>query len=254
MKAHDRIHSWLNRLGWQIRRYRPDDPCRDLPDLSREQHDIIRRVSGQTYTGPSRLATLLQAVEHLVRHRIPGDLVECGVWKGGSMMAAALQLRLLKEESRSLWLYDTFTGMTEPTGHDIDLCGREAAQLLQDPAHAEAVACAAGLAEVQRNLASTGYPSERVHCVAGPVEQTIPGTAPEQIALLRLDTDWYESTRHELVHLYPRLVPGGLLIIDDYGHWQGARRAVDEFLANQPAPLYLHRIDYTARCLVKPSP
>lgn len=254
MRFHDRIHSGLNRLGWQIRRYRPEDPCRELPDLTTEEQAIIRRVSGLTYTGPARLAALLQAVEHIGRHRIPGDIVECGVWKGGSMAAAALQLLRLGDSQRTLWLYDTFSGMTEPTGHDVDLCGREATRLLHDPLHGETVACAAGLAEVQTNLSSTGYPPERIRCIPGPVERTIPAEAPGRIALLRLDTDWYESTRHELRHLYPRLEAGGILIIDDYGHWQGARKAVDEFLADQPHPLYLHRIDYTARCLVKPHP
>ena len=72
---------------------------------------------------------------------------------------------------------------------------------------------------------------------------------PERIALLRIDTDWYESTRHELVHLYPRLSPGGVLIIDDYGHWQGARKAVDEYFQ---AGLFLNHIDYTGRLAIKP--
>jgi hypothetical protein len=93
-----------------------------------------------------------------------------------------------------------------------------------------------------------------VHFVRGRVEDTIPGTVPERIALLRLDTDWYASTRHELIHLYPRLVPGGILIIDDYGHWQGARKATDEFLAGLPTPVFLQRLDYTGRLAVKPSP
>jgi hypothetical protein len=111
---------------------------------------------------------------------------------------------------------------------------------------------AVGLDAVRRTVLGSGYPAERVHFVEGRVEDTLPAHAPEQLALLRLDTDWYESTRAEMEHLYPRLVPGGVLIIDDYGHWEGARRAVDEhFAAHGPAPL-LHRIDYTARIAVKP--
>jgi hypothetical protein len=113
------------------------------------------------------------------------------------------------------------------------------------------VRCIATLEDVTANVAAVGYPAELVKFVRGKVEDTIPVTAPESIAILRLDTDWYESTRHELEHLYPRLVPGGVLIIDDYGHWQGARRAVDEYLARLPEPLLLNRIDYTGRIAIK---
>jgi hypothetical protein len=96
-----------------------------------------------------------------------------------------------------------------------------------------------------------GYPKEKLHYVQGKVEDTIPGAAPGQIALLRLDTDWYESTHHELIHLYPRLSAGGVLIVDDYGHWQGSRRAVDEWIAQTGARILLNRIDYTGRVAVK---
>jgi hypothetical protein len=102
---------------------------------------------------------------------------------------------------------------------------------------------------VRFNIAKTQYPFERIVLVKGPVEKTRPDTVPESIALLRLDTDWYESTRHELTHLYPRLSSGGVLIVDDYGHWQGSRKAVDEFLGGR---LFLSRIDYTGRLAIKP--
>ena len=105
--------------------------------------------------------------------------------------------------------------------------------------------------QVRETLLSTGYPSERLHLVRGPVEETLPTGAPAQLSLLRLDTDWYESTAHELRHLYPRLSTGGVLIIDDYGHWEDARRAVDEYFDSEAAPLLLNRIDYTGRVAVK---
>ena len=100
-------------------------------------------------------------------------------------------------------------------------------------------------------MASTGYPANQISYVRGPVEQTIPITVPESIALLRLDTDWHASTRHELDYLFPRLVKGGVLIIDDYGHWQGARKAVDDYIAANKLNLLLSRIDYTGRLAVK---
>ena len=105
--------------------------------------------------------------------------------------------------------------------------------------------------EVRMNVSSIGYPSSRLRFVKGRVEHTVPRDAPEQISVLRLDTDWYESTRHELIHLYPRISIGGVLIIDDYGHWEGARRAVDEYLSEQNATILLNRIDSTGRIAVK---
>ena len=99
--------------------------------------------------------------------------------------------------------------------------------------------------------APLSFSNERIHFVEGKVEDTIPATLPKRVALLRLDTDWYESTRHELCHLYPLLSRHGILVIDDYGHWQGARQAVDEYFAAQGQPVYLHRVDYTARLVVK---
>ena len=99
------------------------------------------------------------------------------------------------------------------------------------------------------NMASTKYPNSRVHYCRGMVEQTLPKHATDQIAILRRDADWYESTRDELEHLYPRLSPGGVLIIDDYGYWARARKAVDEYFA--ASPILLSRIDQTGRIAVK---
>jgi hypothetical protein len=98
---------------------------------------------------------------------------------------------------------------------------------------------------------SAGYPEQRIHFVRGPVEKTLPQSAPDRLALLRLDTDWYESTRHELIHLYPSLSSGGVLIVDDYGEWDGCRRAVDEYFASEAPPVLLNRIDQVARIAVK---
>jgi O-methyltransferase len=101
-------------------------------------------------------------------------------------------------------------------------------------------------------MESVGYPREKIHYVCGRVESTIPACIPDQIALLRLDTDWYESNFHELVHLYPKLAPGAPVIIDDYGYWQGARKAVDEFLSTINDKILLHRIDNNGRAFVRP--
>lgn len=222
-----------------------------LADLSEADRAIVERVAPFTMTSLERRAGLLGAIDHVVRHRVPGAIVECGVWRGGSMMAAALALMARGDTSRELWLYDTYTGMSEPTAADASHRGESAAAQLARTKRGQGVWCEAGLDDVRANLLSIGYPRERIHFVEGKVEDTIPATLPGTTALLRLDTDWYESTRHELVHLYPLLSRHGVLVIDDYGHWQGARKAVDEFFASRAEPAFLHRVDYTARLLVK---
>jgi len=215
------------------------------PDFESSDIEIIRAVEPYTMTSTERIHALVHAVRHIVRNRIAGDMVECGVWKGGSVMAIALTLLQLGERDRSLYLFDTFSGMTPPSDVDVDYQGQQAHVIL------DAVRCEASQQEVEKAVFSTGFEREKIHFVPGRVEETIPDHAPASIALLRLDTDWYESTQHELRHLFPRLARGGVIIIDDYGHWRGARQAVDEYIAQNQIPLLLHRIDYTGRIGVK---
>jgi len=215
--------------------------------------EIYKMVKPYTMTSPERVFALCEAVRYIHENNIEGDIVECGVWKGGSMMAVAEMLMRAGDTSRKLFLFDTFEGMTPPTDKDVDLAGVTAETQLEhsDKMVEDSVWCRAPLEIVKDAVNSTGYPGAMIHFVKGRVEQTIPLSAPDKIALLRLDTDWYESTRHEMEHLFPRLVTGGVLIIDDYGHWQGARRAVDEYLEKNRVKILLNRIDYTGRIAVK---
>jgi hypothetical protein len=244
------VKAALARSGWEVGRA-ADRHAQALADLSEADREIVSRVEPFTMTSIERRASLLGAVDHVVKNRIEGDIVECGVWRGGSMMAVALALMARGDTSRQLYLFDTFEGMSAPTAEDRSASGESAEAQLARTARDQPVWAVAGVADVQANLWSTGYPREHIHFVRGKVEDTIPATLPGCIALLRLDTDWYESTRHELQHLYPRLARHGVLIIDDYGHWQGARRAVDEYFAQSTEPVFLHRVDYTARLVVK---
>ena len=171
------------------------------------------------------------------------------------MMAAALTLMRLKE-TRRLYLYDTFEGMTPPTEVDVDFNGRPASDLLaldERRADRRNLWGYAPLEMVRAAMQSTGYDMDQVRFVRGPVEETIPLTMPDDIAILRLDTDWYSSTRHELEHLFPLVSPGGVLIIDDYGHYAGARKATEEYIQGNRIPLFLCRIDFGSRIAVKPS-
>jgi len=168
------------------------------------------------------------------------------------MMAVARTLMRIGAQ-RDLYLFDTFEGMSEPGPQDIAMTGESAKTLLGLAPRTEddAMWCYAPFERVLHAMSLTGYPAGRIHLVRGKVEDTLQTSAPSSIALLRLDTDWYESTRHEMEQLFPRLSKGGVLILDDYGHWQGAKRAVDEYLEQHQIKLLLHHIDYTGRCAVK---
>jgi hypothetical protein len=205
-----------------------------------------------------RIVATADAVAHVVRREVPGALLECGVWRGGSVLAMVLTLQRLGVDDRDVYLCDTFTGMTAPTDEDTSAFDPPASATF-DQAEADGRraweplfgAEVFGLDQVRELLQGTGYPAERIHFVVGPVEETIPDQGPDQLALMRLDTDWYTSTRHEMEHLYPRLSSGGVLIVDDYGHWQGARQAVDEYFEAQGGWPLLGRTDYTGRMGIK---
>ncbi|TXL88907.1 TylF/MycF/NovP-related O-methyltransferase [Streptomyces sp. IB2014 016-6] len=220
-------------------------------DYDDEAKEIIRAVKPFTMTSPERLNAFILATRHVVRHNIPGDIVECGVWRGGSMQACARTLLALGETDRGLHLFDTFEGMPPPTAEDLRRDGKSAEDLLAAQGKDRPIWAVASLEDVQAGFEDVPYPGERVHYVQGLVEDTVPQQAPEQISILRLDTDWYASTKHELEFLYPRLVSGGVLLIDDYGYWQGSRQAVDEFLEKTGERLLMLRMD-EGRIAVKP--
>jgi hypothetical protein len=167
------------------------------------------------------------------------------------MMAVAKTLLALGVRDRKLILYDTFSGNPPPTAEDISFEGISGQKMLEENRTNETNWLEVGLEGVRSNLLSTGYPAERLEFIEGRVEETLLRHVPDKIAILRLDTDWYESTRAELQILYPRLSDGGVLVVDDYGYWRGARKAVDEFLSTLDFKPLLHRIDFDGRLLIK---
>lgn len=245
------IKNIAKKFGFDIIRYQTEEIY--SADVPVSLIEVYKKVKPYTMTSPERVFSLCEAVKYVHEKNIEGDIVECGVWKGGSMMAVAETLLRSGDTSRNLYLFDTFEGMAPPTDKDVDIAGVTAESLLEhsDKTKDESVWCCASLEMVKSAVNSVGYPGEKIHYVKGMVEQTIPLGAPDRIALLRLDTDWYESTKYEMEHLFPRLVKGGVLIIDDYGHWQGARKAVDEYFEKNNVKILLNRIDYTGRIAVK---
>lgn len=248
------IKKVLHTFGYDIIKIRKKEIKDKLRDFNENDWEIVNYVKEYTRTPPERVLALKKAMEYIVSNNIPGDIVECGVWRGGNIMAMAKILNNYKDYSRNIYLYDTFEGMSEPSENDfISETGEKADSLLQNSSKEDnlSVWCYAGLEDVKNNVAKTNYPIEKFKFIKGRVEETIPGHTPEQISLLRLDTDWYESTKHELIHLFPKLIKGGVLIIDDYGHWEGAKLAVDEYIKENDIQILLNRIDYSSRIAVK---
>ena len=178
-------------------------------------------------TSLKKMERLHESVVYINENNIDGAYVECGVYKGGSIMNMALtQLNYIKKVH--IYLYDTFEGMTPQTKHDINYRGVSASRILKNPSKM----CVCSLEQVKKNVSLAGYPKEFFHFRKGDVADTLKGNIPEKISLLRLDTDWYESTKIELEVLYPKLVTGGVLILDDYGYWLGARKATDNYFSS----------------------
>jgi len=237
--------------GVQADRGMPDtDDVLPTPEHSDFDADFLRiwkEVKPYTMISPERGWALAEAVRYVCRREIPGDIVECGVWKGGACLLASFIIAgEASQESRRIWLFDTFEGMVSPTDEDrIAFSGQALRE--RNPVGW----WSADLDEVKRVLRLSPLDTQRFELVPGRVEHTLLGKIPEDISILRLDTDWYASTLLELEILYPRLSSGGILIIDDYGHFTGARKAVDEYFARQKTPMLLHRSDYTGRVIVK---
>jgi hypothetical protein len=223
-----------------------------IPELGREDEALLDAAKGLSMTPPIAQWEFIQAIRHIEGNQIPGDIVECGVWRGGNLVIAGL-LRKRLGFDRQIWAFDTFAGMTRPTAADFkpaeDLDVEKKFANLNRVDHNEW--CLASEDEVLRSFESH-VGNRNLRTVRGPVEETLarPENLPERIAILRLDTDFYESTKAELDLLYPRLSKGGVLIVDDYGEWAGARKAVDEHFAGQP--VWLHYVTHTVRLMIKP--
>lgn len=215
--------------------------------------DIFQSVNKYTMTNQETVSALIEAVKYIVTNRIDGAMVECGVWKGGSIMAMALTLKELGDETREIYLYDTFSGMSSPSDVDISFTGTTAQEIFSKANISGEGSnwCLSAIEEVRENVIKTGYPIDKFRFVKGKVEKTIPNNLPKNIALLRLDTDFYESTKCELTHLFPLLSPRGVIIIDDYGYWEGQRKAVDEYISEKSLCILLNRMGSTGRIAIK---
>jgi O-methyltransferase len=247
------LNSLLNKFGYQKKPLPAIEAEFKNRVIEDEFWTIYQQCRDYTMTSPERMYSLYKAVKYVVQAKLEGDFVECGVWKGGSAMVIAYTLKALGVTDKDIYLYDTFEGMSEPTEHDMKNSTGDVTHVRKywEEQQKDGINewCYSSLDEVRGNLERTGYPMKQIHTVKGKVEDSIPNTIPQKISLLRLDTDWYESTKHELVYLYPILSNKGVLIIDDYGSWAGAKKAVDEFFTE--TPILLNRVDTTGRIGIK---
>ena len=205
---------------------------------------IVEEVAPYTMTSGKRITQTIRAVRDLDANNITGDIVECGVWKGGQVISAWLANEKTK---RNFWLYDTFEGMTQPTVHDHKVNARNEVHHARFSSKAKNGFdqwCRAEIEEVSTNVFNY-IPRHQCNFIKGPVEQTLldKNNLPKNIALLRLDTDWYESTLQEIMVLYPLLNVGGYMILDDYNGWRGCKKAFHEVFGTSQE---IHTIDRTA--------
>jgi O-methyltransferase len=247
----------LRTLEFELTRH--SDVYRDISATAPGFLELYYRVQPYTLTSVPLAFGLYEAVRYIAEADIPGAIVECGVWRGGSMLLAALALLELNKTDRQLWLYDTFAWEWESAGDtdgyvfepESDSAARRSAAILRRDSDEDSVRAGTSVDEVVSLIIGAGYPAENVIAVPGLVQDTLPETAPTVISLLRLDTDMAESTSHELMTLYPRLSVGGVLLVDDYGKHRGATMATEAFFLQTGQRPLLTRLDIQGRIAIK---
>ncbi len=239
----------LNKYGYTVTAN--DDTV--ISKYEKSFKDIYKACKPYTMTSLARMYTLYKSVEYIAKNNIQGDLIECGVWRGGSSMLIAKSLLHFGLSDRKIYLFDTFEGMSAPTSNDIDSKGKDAASMMNTEKKNNAwdVWCYSEIEDVKNNMRKTAYPENNIEYIKGKVEDTLPDfKKSEKISLLRLDTDWYESTLSEMNHLYPLVEKKGIIIFDDYDYWQGSKKAVDEYFNKHNLSPLLIKIDEQARLIV----
>ncbi|MES2479669.1 MAG: TylF/MycF/NovP-related O-methyltransferase [Bacteroidota bacterium] len=246
------VNKFLSAIGLKL--YSTKDANVSFADIDNPEFwEFYAIVKEYTMVSIPNLYSLYNSALYVVKNGIEGDFVECGVWRGGCSMMVALVFKKYGVTDRKIYMYDTFEGMPPPSEQDFDFKNSKAKDLLKIKPTKErnSIWCIADIEDVSANIKLTKYALDNFVLIKGKVEDTLNENLPKnKLAILRLDTDWYESTKEELERLYPILITNGVLIIDDYGHWQGARRAVDEYLQENGIHLLLNRVDYTCRLAI----
>jgi len=263
------IKSIFNFFGLDIVRYKNDDDKEKLMnfDFNQEANQLIKIIRPYTMLPYTNLVQLYELVKYCEINEILGDFVECGVWKGGSSALMALgSLNNCKNEPRTLHLFDIFSEICAPDpDKDGERAMREAKkfnskfienkkELFSLKGIYDAYGGPGSLSQNQELFYNIiKYPKAKVHFHEGWFQDTLPIVKNEisKIAILRLDGDWYESTKVCLENLYDKVVKGGVIIIDDYGTYEGCKKAVDEFIHSKSLKVFLSYSSSDCRYWIK---
>ena len=220
----------------------------NIPEIDEENKNLIEFIGEYSLTPLIRRWTLIKSLHYINKKKVIGDIVECGIWRGGNLfLAKKIQDKYYKEIKRKLYGFDTFEGMPEPSIHD----GVKVNKTYQNFKNKNEPWTKASLDDVKNFSKKLFLDIDEFNFIKGKVEDTLKDkkNLPNKISLLRLDTDLYESTKIELNILYPLLVEKGILIIDDYGDFQGCRKAVDEYFSDKN--VLMISVDKSCRVIVK---
>ena len=225
-----------------------------IEEASKEDIELMKLCDNYSMTSDLRKWALIQSFKYIIDNNIEGDFVECGVWKGGNLILIKKLMERYNITNRKIFGYDTYEGMSEASNFDIKKDNTKASikyEKLKKNNSNQINWNFASKEEVIENLNNNVKDTSNIDLIKGKVEETLQlsKNIPQKISVLRLDTDFYESTKIELEVLYAKLSVGGVLIIDDYGSWKGSRKAVDEFFHNKK--IWLHYIDHDGRLLIK---
>ena len=251
------LNSVSKRFGYRFTKIQNRDWCDDFVGLSDFEKKTLEIASKYSMTGFERMFFLIKALRQIQIDDVEGDFVECGVWRGGNLILFQKMIEKLNFNNRKIFAYDTFSGMSQPSKEDSNINNESAEKILNslkkkkvDP-EKNIIFAKCNLEDVKKNFEMNTENNDNLICIKGEVEKTlkIVENLPTKISLLRLDTDWYESTKIELEVLFPLLSKNGILIIDDYGYWKGSKKAVDEYFKDKNINLF--KIDFTSRYLFK---
>ena len=220
----------------------------NIPEIGEENKILINSIGDYSLTPLVRRWNLIKSLHYINQNKLEGDIVECGIWRGGNLfLAKKIQDLYYKNIKRTFYGYDTFEGMPEPSVYD----GEKIVQIYKNFLKKGERWTEASLDDVENSIKKLFLSLDDFNLVKGKVEDTIINkkNLPSKISLLRLDTDFYESTKVELEILYPLLVQKGVLIIDDYGDFIGCRKAVDDYFFDKN--VLMISIDKSCRIIIK---
>ncbi len=258
------INSILARFGYEIKK-KGKKGRSEKYDLEEEAEDLIRVIRPYTMVAHKALLILYQQVVYCERQNLKGCYIECGVWKGGAIGLMALANLKFGFQRRHIHLFDSFQEICEPDETvDGKRAIKEVYEWAKEPGKAGKLRPLKGIYDhrggpgtLQENKALLeniiGYKKDYLHYHKGWFQETLPKVAEsiDQIAMLRIDADWYASTKICLDYLYNKVVKGGFVIIDDYGAYEGCKKAVDEFMQANKVSAFLCHVNNDVRYLIK---